>query len=120
MFLAALDQTIVATALSTISRDLDGTTGSLSWVSGAYLLCITAMAPISGKVSDYVGRKAVLYTAIVIFIIVSLSRPLRRRVQTQENTDAVHRLRRDPHCAAPLRTCSGSVSAGASRASVAA
>lgn len=71
MFLAALDQTIVSTALSTISRELDGTTGSLSWVSGAYLLMITALAPCSGKISDYFGRKVVLYTAIVIFIIVS-------------------------------------------------
>ncbi|KWU45775.1 MFS general substrate transporter [Rhodotorula sp. JG-1b] len=69
MFLAALDQTIVSTALSTISRELDGTTGSLSWVSGAYLLMITALAPCSGKISDYFGRKVVLYSAIVIFII---------------------------------------------------
>ncbi|GAA5873312.1 hypothetical protein JCM3774_005938 [Rhodotorula dairenensis] len=69
MFLAALDQTIVSTALSTISRELDGTTGSLSWVSGAYLLMITALAPCSGKISDYFGRKVVLYTAIVIFMI---------------------------------------------------
>ncbi|BGO88825.1 hypothetical protein NBRC10512_002180 [Rhodotorula toruloides] len=68
-FLAALDQTIVATALSTISKDLNGTTGSLSWVSAAYLLCVTSLAPCYGKLSDYFGRKIVFFSSIVVFII---------------------------------------------------
>ncbi|GAA6000904.1 hypothetical protein JCM10207_004712 [Rhodosporidiobolus poonsookiae] len=67
-FLAALDQTIVATALSVISRDLDGSGAALSWVSAAYLLCATSLAPCYGKFSDYFGRKIVLYTCIVVFM----------------------------------------------------
>ena len=51
-FLAALDSTAVATALSTLQRELDGTAASLSWVTGAYLLMITACAPVYGKLSD--------------------------------------------------------------------
>ncbi|GJN87838.1 hypothetical protein Rhopal_000793-T1 [Rhodotorula paludigena] len=68
-FLAALDQTIVSTALSTIQRELDGTAASLSWVSGAYLLCITALAPCYGKLSDYFGRKPILLGSIVVFML---------------------------------------------------
>ncbi|GAA5957862.1 hypothetical protein JCM21900_001290 [Sporobolomyces salmonicolor] len=68
-FLAALDSTIVSTALSTIQRDLDGTTGTLSWVSAAYLLCSTSLAPLYGKLSGYVGRKPVMYASIVVFLI---------------------------------------------------
>ncbi|TNY23947.1 MFS amino acid permease [Rhodotorula diobovata] len=68
-FLAALDSTAVATSLSTIQRELDGTAASLSLVTGAYLLCITALAPCYGKLSDYYGRKWVLYVSIVIFMI---------------------------------------------------
>ncbi|GAA6054990.1 hypothetical protein JCM3770_000481 [Rhodotorula araucariae] len=68
-FLAALDQTIVSTSLSTIQRELNGTAASLSWVSGAYLLCVTSLAPCYGKMSDYFGRKWVLYTCILIFMI---------------------------------------------------
>ncbi|GAA5886236.1 hypothetical protein JCM5296_003531 [Sporobolomyces johnsonii] len=68
-FLAALDSTIVSTALSTIQRDLDGTTGTLSWVSAAYMLCSTSLAPLYGKLSGYVGRKPVMYASIVVFLI---------------------------------------------------
>ncbi|GAA5855362.1 hypothetical protein JCM9279_001697 [Rhodotorula babjevae] len=68
-FLAALDSTAVATALSTLQRELDGTAASLSWVTGAYLLMITACAPVYGKLSDYYGRKWVLYISIIIFMI---------------------------------------------------
>lgn len=76
-FLAALDSTAVATSLSTIQRELDGTAASLSLVTGAYLLCITALAPCYGKLSDYYGRKWVLYVSIVIFMIVRLRSSLR-------------------------------------------
>ncbi|KAI0362066.1 MFS amino acid permease [Trametes cingulata] len=67
-FLAALDQTIVATALPTIVQKLGGGK-DYSWVGSAYLLASSALSPIYGKVSDITGRKPVLYTSIVIFLI---------------------------------------------------
>ena len=71
MFLAALDQTIVATALPRISAELGGA-GQLSWVVSAYLLTSTAATPIYGKLSDLYGRKLMLQTAILIFLTTSL------------------------------------------------
>ncbi|GAA5918773.1 hypothetical protein JCM6882_006808 [Rhodosporidiobolus microsporus] len=68
-FLAALDQTCVSTALSTMSRELGGSNAALSWVGGAYLVCATSLAPCYGKLSDYFGRKIVLFTCIVVFMI---------------------------------------------------
>lgn len=67
MFLGALDQTIVATALPTIGRDLGNLT-DLSWVVTAYLLTSTATTPLYGKLSDIHGRRAVMLIAILIFI----------------------------------------------------
>src|SRR3954452_15300808 len=67
MLLAALDQTIVATALPTIVRDLGGLE-HLSWVTSAYLLAVTAVTPIYGKLGDLYGRKRVLQSAVVIFL----------------------------------------------------
>ena len=67
LLLAALDQTIVATALPTIVGDL-GSVSSLSWVVTAYLLASTVVLPLYGKLGDLYGRKAVLQTAIVIFL----------------------------------------------------
>jgi EmrB/QacA subfamily drug resistance transporter len=71
MLLAALDQTIVATALPTIVGELGGL-DHLSWVVTAYLLTSTASTPIYGKVSDLYGRKVVFQTAIVIFLVGSV------------------------------------------------
>lgn len=71
MFLAALDQTIVATALPTIVGDLGGL-DHLSWVVTAYLLTTTATIPLYGKVSDLYGRKAVFQAAILIFLAGSM------------------------------------------------
>ncbi len=71
MFLAALDQTIVATALPRISSDLHGIE-HLSWIVSAYLLTSTAATPIYGKLSDLYGRKIMLQIAIVIFLLTSL------------------------------------------------
>jgi EmrB/QacA subfamily drug resistance transporter len=71
MFLAALDQTIVATALPRISSDLHGVE-HLSWVVSAYLLTSTAATPIYGKLSDLYGRKLMLQAAIVIFLLTSI------------------------------------------------
>ncbi|MGP2441374.1 MDR family MFS transporter [Streptomyces sp. JW3] len=67
MLLAALDQTIVSTALPTIVSDLGGME-HLSWVVTAYLLAATAATPLWGKLGDQYGRKRLFQTAIVIFL----------------------------------------------------
>ena len=64
MLLAALDQTIVSTALPTIVSDLGGLE-HLSWVVTAYLLASTAATPLWGKLGDQYGRKRLFQTAIV-------------------------------------------------------
>ncbi|KAI8998660.1 MFS amino acid permease [Trametes punicea] len=69
-FLAALDQTIVATALPTIVAKLGGGK-EYSWVGTAYLLASSALCPFYGKVSDIIGRKPVLYASIAIFLFAS-------------------------------------------------
>jgi EmrB/QacA subfamily drug resistance transporter len=68
MLLAALDQTIVSTALPTIVGDL-GDASHLSWVVTAYLLASTASTPLWGKLGDMYGRKLFFQAAIVIFLI---------------------------------------------------
>src|ERR687886_501120 len=71
LFLAALDQTIVAAALPTIARELRGVE-HLSWIVAVYLLTSTASTPIYGKLSDLYGRRALLRIAIVIFGVASV------------------------------------------------
>jgi EmrB/QacA subfamily drug resistance transporter len=71
MLLAALDQTIVATALPTIVGDLGGL-NHLSWVVTAYLLTSTAATPLFGKISDLYGRRRMFQAAIVTFLIASI------------------------------------------------
>ncbi|WP_258573670.1 MFS transporter [Actinomadura parmotrematis] len=68
MLLAALDQTIVSTALPTIVSDLGGL-NHLSWVVTAYLLSSTASTPLWGKLGDQYGRKRLFQTSIVIFLV---------------------------------------------------
>jgi EmrB/QacA subfamily drug resistance transporter len=68
MFLAALNQTIVATALPTIGRDLNDFE-NLSWTVTAYLLTSTVVASLYGKLSDIHGRRAMMLTAIGIFVL---------------------------------------------------
>ncbi|MGC9537697.1 DHA2 family efflux MFS transporter permease subunit [Streptomyces sp. UG1] len=68
MLLAALDQTIVSTALPTIVSDLGGLE-HLSWVVTAYLLASTAATPLWGKLGDQYGRKRLFQIAIVIFLV---------------------------------------------------
>jgi EmrB/QacA subfamily drug resistance transporter len=68
MLLAALDQTIVATALPTIAGDLHGLS-HLSWVVTAYILASTASTPLWGKLGDQYGRKIFFQASIVIFLI---------------------------------------------------
>jgi EmrB/QacA subfamily drug resistance transporter len=68
LLLASLDQTIVSTALPTIVGDLGGIE-HLSWVVTAYLLSSTVVGPLYGKIGDLYGRKIILQTAIVIFLV---------------------------------------------------
>ncbi|SPO27165.1 related to multidrug resistance proteins [Ustilago trichophora] len=67
--LAALDQTIVSTALPVISQRLDGDAGQYSWVGSAYLLASTSLIPLYGRLSDLTGRKPLLYAATIIFLV---------------------------------------------------
>src|SRR5260370_408790 len=71
MFLAALDQTIVATALPTIGRQFQDVS-NLSWVITAYLLASTAVAPVFGTLSDIYGRRAMIITALSLFVAGSI------------------------------------------------
>jgi EmrB/QacA subfamily drug resistance transporter len=68
LFLATLDQTIVATALPRIVADLHGF-NNLSWVGTVYLLTSTVTIPIYGKISDLLGRKPILLFSIVLFLL---------------------------------------------------
>jgi EmrB/QacA subfamily drug resistance transporter len=71
MFLAALDQSIVAVALPKITSELGGL-DKLSWVVTAYLLTSTAATPLWGKISDLRGRRPMFQAAIVVFLIGSV------------------------------------------------
>ncbi|HSK22884.1 MAG TPA: MDR family MFS transporter, partial [Egicoccus sp.] len=72
MLLAALDQTIVATALPTIAGELGGV-DLLAWIVTAYLLASTAATPLFGRISDLYGRQRIFQLAIVIFLLGSLA-----------------------------------------------
>src|SRR3954470_6975643 len=71
MLLASLDQTIVSTALPTIVGDLGGLE-HISWVVTAYLLAVTVVTPLYGKLGDLYGRKVVLQGALIIFLVGSV------------------------------------------------
>jgi len=71
MLLAALDQTIVSTALPKIASDLNGLS-KYSWVATAYLLTSAVSTPLYGKISDMFGRKKIFQSAIIIFLIGSV------------------------------------------------
>jgi EmrB/QacA subfamily drug resistance transporter len=71
MFLAALDQTIVATALPTIGRQFRDVS-NLSWVITAYLLASTAVAPVFGTLSDIYGRRAMIIASLSLFLVGSV------------------------------------------------
>jgi EmrB/QacA subfamily drug resistance transporter len=68
MFLAALDQTIVSTAIRTIGDDLDGLSVQ-AWVTTSFLITSTISTPLFGKLSDIYGRKPFYMLAITIFIV---------------------------------------------------
>jgi EmrB/QacA subfamily drug resistance transporter len=69
--LSALDNTIVSTAMPRIISDLEGL-NLYTWVTTAYLLASTVMVPIYGKLSDIYGRKPILITGIIIFLLGSI------------------------------------------------
>lgn len=71
IFLAALDQTIVATALGTIGEQL-GDLKNISWVVSIYLLTSTATTPIYGKLSDMYGRRPLMLASLSIFTLASV------------------------------------------------
>ena len=68
MFLAALDQTIVSTAIKTIGNDLNDLSAQ-AWVTTAFLITSTIAAPLFGKLSDIYGRKRLFMLSIVIFVL---------------------------------------------------
>ena len=72
MFLAALDQSVVSTAMRTIADDLDGL-ALQAWATTAYLITSTVSTPIYGKLGDIFGRRPLFLVAIVIFISGSLA-----------------------------------------------
>ena len=71
MFLAALDQTIVATSIRTIADDLDGLSIQ-AWATTAYLITATISTPLYGKLSDLYGRRPFFLTAITVFVLGSV------------------------------------------------
>ncbi len=71
MFLSALDQTVVGTAIRTIGDDLHGLSQQ-AWVTTAYLIVSTISTPIYGKLSDIFGRRPLFLFAIVVFIVGSI------------------------------------------------
>ena len=85
MFLAALDQTIVSTALPTIVADLHGAS-HLAWIVVAYLLAATVSTPLWGKLGDQYGRKVFFQAAIVIFLVGSVL------LGPQSQHDRAHRV----------------------------
>ena len=72
MFLAALDQSVVGTAMRTIADDLGGLSLQ-AWATTAYLITATVSTPIYGKLGDIFGRRPLYITAIAIFVLGSVS-----------------------------------------------
>jgi len=71
LFLVALDQTIIATALGKIVEDFNAFS-SLSWIVTAYLITTTMTVPIAGKLSDLFGRRTILLIGVAVFVAGSL------------------------------------------------
>jgi len=71
LFMAALDQTIVAAVLPTIAGQLSAT-DLLAWVVSAYLLAMTVATPLFGKLGDQLGRRPMLLSALLMFVLASL------------------------------------------------
>ncbi|KAI9298555.1 MFS general substrate transporter [Neoconidiobolus thromboides FSU 785] len=71
IFLASIDETIVATAINSIVNDF-GSNGEVTWIAASYLLTQTAFQPIYGKFSDLFGRKTLLLFCLTLFLIGSI------------------------------------------------
>ncbi|MBL8937157.1 MAG: MFS transporter [Archangium sp.] len=71
MFLAALDQTVVATAGPDMQRSLHLAPGLYTWITTAYLVSSTVLVPVYGRLSDLFGRKVILVVGVVIFLAAS-------------------------------------------------
>jgi EmrB/QacA subfamily drug resistance transporter len=80
MFLAALDQSILGTALPRITSELGGL-DKLSWVVTAYLLTSTAATPLWGKISDLYGRRIIFQAAITLFVLGSMLSGLAQSIE---------------------------------------
>ncbi|WP_374450227.1 MFS transporter [Stella sp.] len=91
MMLAALDQTIVATAMPTIGRDL-GDFQNLPWVITAYLIAATAVVPLYGRLADTHGRHVTMLSAIAIFVAGSVASALAPSVAALAAARAVQGL----------------------------
>src|SRR6267154_3768877 len=89
MFLAALDQTIVATALPTIGRQFQDVS-NLSWVITAYLLASTAIAPVFGTLSDIYGRRVMIIVSLALFVAGSILCAMRSEEHTSQLQSPVH------------------------------
>lgn len=79
VLLAALDQTIVSTALPRIAQDLNGF-DDIAWVSAAYLLASTAVIPLWGKLGDMFGRKRLYLASTMAFLVASVACGLARNL----------------------------------------
>lgn len=82
LLLAALDQTIVATAGPSIQRDLNVSPSLYPWITTAYLVASTVMVPVYGKLSDLFGRRPILLVGIGLFLLGSLACGLSRTALT--------------------------------------
>lgn len=72
VFLAALDQIIVATALPAIARNLEASSSSYAWIASAYLIAVASSIPLWGRLSDIFGRKPSIFSANLIFMVGSV------------------------------------------------
>ena len=72
LFLAALDMTIISTALPTIAADFGASESGFSWIASSYLLANAACIPLWGKLSDIWGRKPIILLANIWFLVGSL------------------------------------------------
>ncbi|MEW5740271.1 MAG: MFS transporter, partial [Myxococcota bacterium] len=78
MFLAALDQTVVATAGPDIQRSLGIEPSLYTWITTAYLVSSTVLVPVYGKLSDLYGRRRIIVLGVVIFLVGSVACGLSR------------------------------------------
>src|SRR5258708_12314916 len=91
LLLAALDQTIVGTAIPRIVADLNGL-DRLAWVTTAYLVTSTTMTPIAGKLGDLFGRKPFLLAGMIGFVVASAFSGLAQDMTPLIVEPGIHRI----------------------------